>query len=118
MPGEVVFDGEHGSMAIDRSTWTIFDPKGKEISKHKATIGGDDVAHMGNFIEAIRNGTPLNSPISEGQKSTLLCHWGNIAYRSNSMLNLDPKTGKILNNPEAEKLLGRPEYREGWEVKI
>jgi hypothetical protein len=80
--------------------------------------GGGDVSHMGNFIEAIRSGTKLNSPIEEGQKSTMLCHLGNIAYRTNTVLRCDPKTGKVLNgSPEIEKLWQR-EYREGWKVGV
>jgi hypothetical protein len=61
----------------------------------------------------------LNSPIAEGQKSTMMCHLGNMAYRTNTVVKCDPKTGKILDNPEALKLWGREGgYRKGWDVKI
>ncbi len=117
--GEVAFHGDGGTMLMSRDTWTIYDIKGAEISKGKATTSGTgDVSHIGNFIEAIRGNAKLNSPISEGQKSTMLCHLGNIAYRTNTVVRCDPKTGKILDNPAAEKLWSRPEYRNGWEVKV
>ena len=114
--GEVMFYGDNGTMAIARDSWTIYDPKGKEMSKGKAA-GGGDPAHMGNFIEAIRGNAALNSPISEGQKSTMLCHLGNIAYRTNTVVRCDPKTGRLIENPEGEKLWRRA-YRDGWEPKI
>jgi hypothetical protein len=94
---------------------TIHDPKGKEISKGKGA-GGGDPAHMGNFLDAIRGKGALNSPIDEGQKSTMMCHLGNIAYRTNTVVRCDPKTGKMINNPEGEKLWRRSAYREGWGI--
>jgi predicted dehydrogenase len=109
---EVVFYGDNGTMGIGRDSWTIYDPKGKEISQGKGA-GGGDPAHMGNFLDAIRGKAKLNSPIDEGQKSTMLCHLGNIAYRTNTVVRCDPKTGRMIDNPEGGKLWTR-EYRSGW----
>ena len=47
----------------------------------------------------------------------MLCHLGNLAYRTNTVVQCDPKTGKLQDNPEAAKLWSRP-YRKGWEIKI
>ena len=114
---ECLFYGDNGTLAVARDTHTIYDPKGVKVSEGKGA-GGGDVAHIGNFIETIRGNAKLNSPIDEGQKSTMLCHLANIAYRTRTTVQCDPKTGKVLENPAAEKLWGRPEYRKGWEVKI
>ncbi len=114
---EIVFYGEGGTMAISRDSWIIFDPNGKETGKGKGK-GGGDAAHIGNFIEAIRGNAKLNSPIEEGQKSTMMCHLGNIAYRTNTIVRCDPATGKMIGNPEGEKLWQRREYRKGFEPKI
>ncbi|MCF7785132.1 MAG: Gfo/Idh/MocA family oxidoreductase [Prosthecobacter sp.] len=114
---EVIFYGDNGTMGISRDSWINYDLKGVEMSKGKGA-GGGDVAHMGNFIEAIRGNAKLNSPIEEGQKSTMMCHLGNMAYRTNTVVKCDPKTGKVLDNAEALKLWGREGYRKGWEVKI
>ena len=115
--GEVMFYGDNGTMAVNRDSWIVFDPAGKEIGKGKGA-GGGDAAHIGNFLDAIRGKAKLNSPIEEGQKSTMLCHLGNIAYRTNTVVRCDPKTGKLIDNPAGEKLWARPEYRKGFEPKI
>ena len=114
---EIMFYGEGGTMAISRDSWTVFDPAGKEVSKGKGK-GGGDAAHIGNFLDAIRGNAKLNSPIEEGQKSTMMCHLGNIAYRTNTVVRCDPKTGKLIENPAGEKLWQRESYRKGWDVKI
>jgi len=115
--GEIVFYGDNGTMAIGRDAWTNFDPSGKEMGKGKGA-GGGDAAHIGNFLDAIRGKAKLNSPIAEGQKSTMMCHLGNIAYRTNTIVRCDPKTGKMIDNPAGEKLWQRDSYRKGWEPKI
>lgn len=114
--GECVFYGDAGTMALNGNAWTIYDPKGVKMSEGKGP-GGGDAAHISNFLEAIRGNAKLNSPIEEGQKSTMLCHLGNIAYRTNTVVQCDSKTGKLINNPAGEKLWKR-EYRKGWEPAV
>lgn len=114
---EIMFYGDNGTMGVNRDSWTVYDPKGVEISKGKGK-GGGDVAHIGNFLEAIRGNGKLNSPIDDGQKSTMLCHLGNIAYRTNTVVRCDPKTGRLIDNPAGEKLWKRESYRKGWDVKV
>lgn len=73
-----------------------------------------DAYHFLNFIEAIRKGTPLHSPISEGHKSVILCQMGNIAQRVGRTLHCDDQDGgKILHDAEAAALWGRS-YEHGW----
>ncbi len=114
--GECVFYGDGGTFAITGDTWTAYDSKGAKMSAGK-NGGGGDAAHIRNFLDAIRGKAQLNSPIDEGQKSTMLCHLGNIAYRTNTVVRINPATGKLIDNPEGEKLWKR-EYRAGWEPAI
>ena len=112
----VTFYGDSGmTMAQAGNGYKIYDPKGKEVASGDGP--GGDKSHIENFLESIRGNQKPNSEIAEGQKSTLLCHLGNIAYRVGHTLHIDPKTGKITNNSEAQKLWGR-EYRAGWEPKV
>jgi predicted dehydrogenase len=114
--GECVFYGDNGTFAVNRDSWTVYDPKGAKISEGKGA-GGGDPAHIGNFIEAIRGNASLNSPIDEGQISSLTCHLANIAYRTRSVVRCDSNTGQLLQHPEGEKLWKR-DYRPGWEPKL
>jgi hypothetical protein len=82
----------------------------------KNTDPPSDIPHFTNFANAVREGETLNQPIADGQISAMLCHQGNIAYRTSGSVDIDPATGKLVNNPEGQKLWGRPAYREGWEV--
>ena len=113
---EVIFYGDSGTMAIHSNSWAVYDPNGAKVSEGKAK-GDGDAAHIGNFLEAVRGNEKLNSPIEEGQKSTMLCHLGNIAYRTNTVVQCDAKTGRLINNPAGERLWKR-EYRDGWEPKV
>jgi predicted dehydrogenase len=111
----VTFYGENGSLANIGTGYRIFDLKGKMIEERRGE--GGDKSHIENFLACIRSGMRPNSEIEEGQKSTLLCHLGNIAYRTGHTLHFDPKTKRILNDKEAMKLWKR-EYRKGWEPKV
>jgi predicted dehydrogenase len=113
--GDVLFHGEKGSLAIAGGGYTVYDPAGKEI--RKVTGRGGDAVHVANFIEAIRETVPLTSEIEEGAKSTLLCHLGNIAYRTGRALRCDSKNGRIHGDREAMRLWSR-EYERGWEPKV
>lgn len=109
------FYGEKGSLIIAGSQCRIYDPKNKLLTEFSGPSG--DGIHFANFLAAVRTGARLNSDISEGQKSTLLCHLGNIAYRTGRTLHLDPAKKQILNDPEASRFWTR-EYRQGWEPKV
>ncbi len=111
----VAFYGDAGSLTQDGPGYKIYDLKGVEIASGTGPAG--DKVHIENFVNAIREGAPLNQEIAEGQKSTLLCHLGNIAYRSGKEIHFDPATQKIVGDPEAAKLWTR-EYRPGWEPKV
>ena len=113
---EVMFYGDDGTMAIARDSWTVYDPKGVEKATGKSSVEGGDLPHVANFVEAVRGRATLNSPIEEGQKSAMLCHLGNIAYRTDTVVRCDPQTGRVVDNPQALSLWGREAYRKGWDV--
>ena len=116
-PAFVEFYGEGGTLAIGgNNSYIVYDLKGKEVDKQTGPTS--DVPHFQSFIDAIRGTAKSNSPIDEGQKSTLLCHLGNIAWRSGRTIHFDPATKKIVGDDEAVKLYWARQYREGWEPKV
>lgn len=123
----IIFMGSKGTIDYDGSgTYSVYDLNNKLIKKvggvQKANLSnsadpGLDDTHAQNFVEAIRGKARLNAPIDEGHYSTLLGQLGNIAQRTGHCLKIDPATGHILNDAEANKLWSR-EYARGWEPKV
>ncbi len=115
----VNFYGEKGSMTVS-SKARIYDLKNKLVREIPGNTGGTyglDSVHFANFLDGIRDGKPLHSEIEDGQKSTLLCHLGNIAWRTGHTVNFDPETRKITGDDEASALWKRS-YREGWTPQV
>lgn len=125
----VLVYGTNGTALIDGNNCTIYDSKNNEVKSVKgnedvdptntvsSTGAGLDAAHFANFLSALRNGTPLSSPVEEANKSVTGLQLGNIAWRTGRELHCDSTTGHIQNDDEAMKLWRRT-YEPGWEPKV
>ncbi len=125
----VMFYGEKGSLLIPSgNAYTIFDLQSKIVRevKDEQKIDPRDLAnpaeqldalHIKNMFDGIFNGAKLHSDVDSGHKSTLLVQLGNISQRVGHSLNIDPKSGHILGDKEANKLWSRT-YEKGWEMKL
>jgi predicted dehydrogenase len=111
----VGFYGDRGSLVTDGGVCRVFDADGKETRKLTGTTG--EAAHLSNFLDGVRTGSRPNGDIEEGHRSTLLCHLGNIAWRTGHALDCDPATGRILRDRQAMKLWERT-YRPGWQPRV
>lgn len=112
----IAFHGDAGTLVTDGNQYTIFDMHNKEVEKKTASEPSDGV-HFANFLQCIRDSKRPNADIEIGHKSTLLCHLGNIAWRTGHTLTTDPTNGHIVDDAQAQALWGR-EYRPGWEPKV
>ena len=124
---DVIFYGDKGTL---KSPWgdgyIVYDKEGKVIKERKDedksvanTVSSGvvlDHLHITNFLDSIREGTPLNSESEIGRRSTLLVQLGNISWRMKQTLVVDPSNGQILT-PGAEKYWSR-EYEKGWEPVV
>jgi predicted dehydrogenase len=125
----VLFYGEKGSMDIKDDGYTILDQEGKIVKQVKkeelatavpTTVTSSpalDELHVANFLESIRANKLPNADVEIGFKSTLLVQLGNISYRIGRTLNIDPKNGHILGDPDAQRLWSR-DYEKGWEPVV
>jgi predicted dehydrogenase len=116
-PGNTVgniFYGSKGYMAIDGydKYWTYL---GKDQQPGPARREGGN--NWANFIEAVRSrkASDLNAPVEEGAISCDLMHLGNISYRLGRSLRVDPHTGQVLGDEEANRMFRR-EYRKPFVV--
>lgn len=124
----VIFYGQKGSMLIDGNSYTIYDENDKVVREIKDSKSVDprnpvnpaeslDGIHLQNFLQAITGKGVLHAEITEGHRSTLICQLGNISYRVQRSMDLDPKSGKPLKDAEALKHWDRA-YQPGWEMKL
>lgn len=120
--------GTEGTVIINRDGFEIYDLDDKLIEEFNKLeeknstqdlLSMDDMtdAHFRNFINGIRDGEKLHSPINEGNISVTILLLSNIAWKLNRVLNLDKENAHILNDEEAMKYWQR-EYEPGWEIKI
>jgi predicted dehydrogenase len=119
--------GTDGTALIDRNGYTLYDNAGaliKQLNERAPTtttdiVGGGavDTYHIDNFLRAIRDGDALHSPIDEGVSSTLLCHLGNISQALGRVLEVDTRTGRVIDDRAATKMWDR-DYAPGWKPSV
>lgn len=111
-----IFFGEEGFMMIDRDGYRIFH-KGQEPGESFEQKWTETPDHCQNFIDCVksRRSDELIADIEEGHYSSLLCHLGNIAYRTGRRLEFDGQSETFPRDDEANRYLGR-EYRKGFEL--
>ena len=119
--------GTAGSIVLDRDGYVLYDLKQnivkQDIEPQKGNsleLTGDDAAtslHMGNLLAGIRTGEALRAPVSDGAKSVLLCHLGNIAQFTGRALKTNPTNGRIIGDDDAMKHWSR-RYAPGWAPSV
>lgn len=119
--------GTKGTIMLDRNGYQAWDLEGNRIREMKeegksetmGIVGGGSLNdyHMNNFVNGIRRGERLHSPIEEGVISTHMCHLGNISQKLGRSLYVDANTGKVLGDGQAMSMWGR-EYEPGWKPEI
>ena len=114
---ECRFVTEKGYFETLGGTWKFTNFEGKEIEKGSGRGGNAD--HVGNLLDAVRGDADLFCPITEGYKSTLLCHLGNIAHRSRlGNLDVDSETGTLKTDNEQALSLWSRQYNPEFQPKL
>ena len=66
--------------------------------------------HVENFLNCVRSRKQPKAPADVAHRVCALIHLGEIAYRTKTVLEFDPKTERIVNHPKLNDLLTK-EYR-------
>lgn len=112
--GAVVY-GDQGYIIIGNSRWRAFDAKNVLVAQGKGP--NDGKTHIENFLDCVKTrGVPNADLATVGHPSSMLCHAGNVAWRLGRSLTMDLATETFLNDPEANALRTRPEYRKPYEL--
>jgi predicted dehydrogenase len=106
--------GENGWVLLTNKSWKAWDGAGKLVAEGSSDIGQQ--AHVRNFLDAVlsRKRDSLNQEIYSGHVSTLMCHAGNISWRTGKKLRLDART-QTFDDQDANQYIGR-EHRKGFEL--
>jgi hypothetical protein len=127
----IIFYGENGSLDTGSDSYKVYDLNGKLVKEVNSEIPETndlqgrnlaspnlimDSQHVADFLDAVRNNRRPNCDVEKGHKSVLPMQLGNISWRVGRNLNIDPKNGHIINDPDAQKLWSRT-YEKGWEPK-
>jgi len=119
--------GTKGAVTINRKGYKVYNLQ-KELIEDYQTDQSSETAdlmsrdsmtqlHIKNFINGIRLGEKLRSPIDDANKSVTILQLSNIAWKFDRELHLNKKNGHIKNDSEAMGMWSR-EYEKGWELKI
>jgi predicted dehydrogenase len=122
--GTIVY-GTEGSILIDRNGYAQYDLSGKSIKERVEAarsdgtdISGEDiltVQHFQNWQQGITQNKKLNAPVSEANRSNLLCHLGNASQDLGRTIALDASIGRT-SDVDVRKTWNR-EYEPGWEIE-
>ena len=110
----VEFYGTEGQMFLSRrGKVQILGDRNKKIAEDLPRVEQDTPAHVRDFVDAVRQGRASNAEIGIGHLTSSLCHLGNVATRLGRGFSLDPVSEQVLDDEEANRLMGRS-YREHW----
>ena len=112
--GAAVF-GDKAYIVIGNDGWRAFGSGGKQIAGEDG--GVDDAAHMRDFVDCVKSRQRPNADLETvGHPSSVLCHAGNVAWRTGRKLTLDAATEAFVGDgaAEANALRTRPAYRKPW----
>jgi len=105
--------GENGYVVIGNGNWRAYDGRNKIVAAGAEAKSYDDVTHKRDMLTAIRDGHRTACDIEIGHVASGLIHLGNISWRTDRKLKFDGDSETFVEDPEANKLLGRA-YREPW----
>lgn len=113
----ISFIGNNGTLVLDRNGWEVIAEKDKmqDLPLQKNQGNGLD-NHTVNFIEAVksRDASKLKAPLKVGYDAALVCHMGNIAFKTGNRIYWDSAVGKFSDG--ASNALINAHYHNGWQL--
>jgi predicted dehydrogenase len=111
--------GTEGWVWVDRGGFDASNPewkKGKNLPEKLRKVKlYQSPGHQRNFLDCVKSRQPTITPVETAHHSTIPGHLGLISMLVGRKINWDVKREKILDDPEASKLLSRP-YRAPWHL--
>ena len=95
--------------------WEAYDGDGKSVMVSHDNFTEITTGHIQHFLDSIRTRNKPYADIEDLHYSSLLCMYGNIAYRTGRRVYVNPETEGFFNDDEANALVKRS-YRDPWVV--
>jgi predicted dehydrogenase len=115
-PGGVKFVGADGWIHVDRGRLETEPASLKDQSLEECQDKlFKSPGHRQNWLDCIRTRERPICDVAIGAGSVTLCHLNNIALRLGRKLTWNPDRGEFVNDPEANRWLGKP-YRAPWHL--
>jgi predicted dehydrogenase len=113
-PGGCTFEGEKGSIHVNRSRLTatpkeLADAPAGDVKLYASTN------HHQNWLDCIKTRKPPICDVEIGHRSATVCHLGNIAIRTGRKITWDAAKETIVGDPDAAAMLSKP-YRSPWKL--
>jgi len=113
-PGGATFEGDKGTVFVDRGKITASDPAILKFSGGDVKLYVSNNHHQ-NWLECIKTRKLPIADVAIGHRSATVCHLGNIALRTGKKITWDPAKEEIVGDADAAKLTTK-EYRKGYEL--
>ena len=105
--------GDQGYIVLGNTRWRAYAAGGKLVAEGSGD--NDGTSHIQNFLDCVHSRQKPNADLETvGHPSSILCHAGNIAWRTGHKLTFDPATETFVGDEAANALRTRPEYRAPW----
>ena len=95
--------------------WEAYDGNGESVEVSHDNFTEITTKHLEHFLDCVRTRNTPMGDIEDLHYSSLLCMYGNIAYRTGRRVYVNPETEGFINDDEANALVKRS-YREPWVV--
>lgn len=114
--GGGMFEGEHGTIVVDRSRYEVNPKELEEKADIKIKLPVSN-AHAQNFLDCVRSRELPIADVEIAHRSTTICHLINIARWTYRELEWDPDTEKFVDDDDANTFITRPR-RSPYELPV
>ncbi|MCL4219511.1 MAG: gfo/Idh/MocA family oxidoreductase, partial [Candidatus Hydrogenedentes bacterium] len=116
-PHGLCFSGSEGTLTLDGDGFEVVpEPKKMSFEAFSGKQTGDArPAHVRNFLDCVKSREQPVENLEVGHHVSSVAHLGNIALRSNSRIDWDAAKERVLDNRDADRLVG-VDYRKPWKL--
>lgn len=111
----ILFQGLNGTLVGHYNDHVIHWEKGREAELPEKTLPRS-VGHHREWLDAIKSRAQTSCNFEYGHQLTTVGNLGNVALHAKSLIQWDGDAERVVNIPEANQFLARPEYRKPWEL--